>query len=357
MTELMTTEYIVTNDSATICEVAADIGNARTVILVRTEQDPTPICVQMPSVRTLHGAFSFDLFSARGLSANSWRTLKSDEHVIERGGIERFLGRLAVEQSRAASSGRGSDARYYDGTTTDFVLAGVAAALPHARKIVISRLVTMLPIALWGLASLVETELRATHELRYNGRDVSVTVRSVQVKREGEAAFQALDGDLSGRVVVVDGGGRTVNVALFADGQFRAGTTLELGVDAALDNVDTVLRSQGVRPMTLAERDGLLVALLRGQPYSIHDGRTIPVTPIARVQFDATAHALVQELRAKVPIDQAHRIVLVGGAAHGAFFGDVVKRELPNCETSGLRELANAYGALGAVPVKKGKKK
>ena len=56
--------------------------------------------------------------------------LERDEHVIERDGVERFVGRLAVEHIAAASSGRGSDARYHDGTTLDFILAGIAAALP-----------------------------------------------------------------------------------------------------------------------------------------------------------------------------------------------------------------------------------
>ena len=76
MTETaQTTEYIVASDAPIVADVAADIGNARSVILVRTATDPTPIAVELPSVRTLHGAFSWHLFADRGLPAASWTKL------------------------------------------------------------------------------------------------------------------------------------------------------------------------------------------------------------------------------------------------------------------------------------------
>lgn len=350
-------DYIVATDATTTADVAADIGNARSVLLIRTDQDPTPIVIQLPSVRSLHGAFSYEVFAARGMPAASWGKLTRDEHIIERDGLERFVGRLAVERSQAASSGRGSDARYYDGTTLDFILAGVAAALPSANKIVV-KLTTMVPISLWHLAPKVEAALKGAHQFKYNGRELTVIIRSIVVRREAEAAFDALEGDVSGPVIVIDGGGRTVNVALFRDGEFRSGATLELGVQAALDNLDTALIGRGLRRLSLAERDELETALISGIPYGyIVDGKRDQIEIEARRQLDATARALCQELRAKVPIDQARRLVFVGGAAHGALFGNVAKTELPHCETNSLRELGNVYGAMGAVPVKKGKKK
>ena len=80
------------------------------------------------------------------------------------------------------------------------------------------------------------------------------------------------------------------------------------------------------------------------------------IDAIARAQLDETARALVQEVYACVPLDMARRVVFVGGAAHGALFGRTVKAQIPRCELPGLRELANAYGAMGAAP-KRGKKK
>lgn len=359
MTETLTTDYVVADVAPIVCDVAADIGNARAIVLVRSAERDVPIATIMPAVRSLHGAFSADVLAARGHQPGTWSALGSDEHVIERDGIERFLGRLAIEHAPAASSGRGSDARYYDGTTADFLLAGVAAALPAARTIKISRLVTMLPISLWHLAPKVEAALRGRHSYRYNGRDLTVTIASVQVQREAEAAFATLDGDTSGPILVIDGGGRTVNVAMFNGGVYRAGVTLDnMGVEATLDSVDKALIGRGARALTLAERGALLDRLVRGEPYSVMAGNApVVVSAIARQQFDATAAALVQELYAKVRVEQAGRIVFVGGAAYGPLFGDAVRRLLPIVQVGAMPELANAYGALGtAQPTKRRKR-
>lgn len=355
MSDVITTEYVVAQEQVATVDIAADIGNARAVVLVRKEGEDIAQAVTMPAVRSLHGAFSWEVFASRGLSAGAWGSLKRDEHIIERGGHERFLGRLAVERSAAASSGRGSDARYYDGTTLDFILAGVASAVPGATKIIISRLVTVLPISLWHLSARVVESTRGVHRFSYNGRGVSVDIRSVQVKREGEAAFATIEGDTSGKILVIDGGGRTVNLALFSGGEYRAGATLELGVEAALDNVDKVLLGQGARALTLSERGELLDCLVRGKEYAIvADNRAVRVDTAARAQFDATAAALVQEMRAKVAVEAAQRIVFVGGAAYPALFGEAVKRALPLTQIGSMPELANAYGAMA---IKKGGKK
>lgn len=349
-------EYIVSAEQAAIsADVAADIGNARAVVLVREEGSDVPTAILMPAVRSLHGAFSWEVFAGRGQGAGAWKTLRSDEHVIEREGIERFLGKLAVERSAAASSGRGSDARYYDGTTLDFILAGVTAALPQAAKISV-RLTTLLPISLWHFAPKVSESLRGAHSFKYNGRDMRVHVTSVSVKREAEAAFSGLDGDTSGPILVVDIGGRTVNLALFNRGEYRSGATLELGVEAALDNVDKALIGHGARALTLAERSDLLDAMVAKLPYGyIIDGKKDQIEQEARRQFDTTAAALCQDMRAKVPVDQAQRIILIGGGAYLALFGGAIKRVFDRAVISSMPELANAYGAMGAT--RKGRKR
>ena len=85
------TEYIVAETNpARVVEVTADIGNARSVVLVREAESATPTAVTMPSIRSLHGAFSYELFAARGLAAGSWSKLRSGEHVLERDGTERL---------------------------------------------------------------------------------------------------------------------------------------------------------------------------------------------------------------------------------------------------------------------------
>jgi hypothetical protein len=51
------------------------------------------------------------------------------------------------------------------------------------------------------------------------------------------------------------------------------------------------------------------------------------------------------------------RVVFVGGGAHSALFGAALKGAIPQVELGGMKELANAYGALGAAQPKKGRRK
>lgn len=353
------TVYVVGSDAQIVsADVAADIGNARAVVLVRADGDDIPTAIMLPAVRSLHGAFSADVFASRGAQPGSWGKLARDEHIIERDGVERFLGKLAVERSRAASSGRGSDARYYDGTTLDFILAGVAAALPNATSVRV-KLTTMLPISLWHLAPNVEAALRGSHSFAYNGREMKVQITSVAVKREGEIAFGSIAGDTSGNIMIIDGGGRTVNVALFKDGEYRTGATFDnMGVEVALDNADAVLLRRVGKRLQLSERAALLDAMVAGQPYSItFNGENVAMHTIARQQFDVVAAALVQELSTLGIVGAARRVVFVGGAAHGALFGDAIKAAIPQTETNTLKELANAYAAMNAQPAKKAKRR
>jgi len=353
------TEYVVADETTHMsADVVADTGNARTVVMVLSQGETTPFVAQLPSVRSLHGAFSWEVFAARGLGAGAWGQLERDEHIIERGGRERFVGRLAVERIAASSSGRGSDERYIDGTTLDFILAGIAAAVPRNVSRITAKLTTMVPIGLWNLAPRVADALRGKHEFRYNGRDMVITISAVTVRREGEVALAALEGDTSGPIVVIDAGGRTVNIALFRDGVYSSGRTLELGVQAAFDNLDKALLGRGLRALTLIERDELERALIAGQPYALLvDGKAIDIVPLARAQLDETAQALARETYACVPMSLARRVVFVGGGAHGPLFGDAMKQAIPRIEIGGLRELANAYGALpaGTTAPKKGK--
>jgi hypothetical protein len=89
---------------------------------------------------------------------------------------------------------------------------------------------------------------------------------------------QAWMGTQSGRVLIIDGGGRTVNLALFNNGEYKTGATMELGVEAALDNVDKVMIGRGARALTLAERGELLTALVTDETYNyIVDGKRLSI--------------------------------------------------------------------------------
>src|SRR5262249_54375372 len=161
--------------------------------------------IVMPSLRSLDVVFAADIFDRRGLPANAWARLAPDEHVLDLGGCDRFVGRLAVEHARAQSSGRGSDLRYSDGTTAEFLYAGLAAANPRATNFAV-RLVTLLPIKLWRQrAATVEASLKGRRKFGYKGRQISARFEYVKAVREGEAAYHGLPKKPMGRCVIVDG--------------------------------------------------------------------------------------------------------------------------------------------------------
>lgn len=360
-------ELPIVDAESVVVDAVADVGNARTFALVAPIDGAKPIEVTMPSVRSLRGAFSYRLFAERGKPAGSWHALADDEHVLELGGVERFLGQLAAEHAPAASTGRGSDERYSDGTVLDFVLVALARALPRARKIS-ARLATVVPISLWETIALsVEQSLKGRHSFRYNGRDVEVHISEVVVMREGEAAYLALSKRHGGRELLLDGGGRTHNAALFAEGVYRTGVTIEIGLDTTLDDVDSALIGKGLRALTLAERLELLDAMNAKDPreYSIVvHGQRHRVDDVARKYFDTTARALVQELHSRIKVDRAEHITYFGGAAYPTFFGravvELLKRATIAPELEQRPEAMNAYGALAkltGIPrkVRKGK--
>jgi hypothetical protein len=204
---------------------------------------------------------------------------------------------------------------------------------------------TVVPIALWSrIAPAVAQTLRRTHSYTYNGRSITVKITQVEVRRKGEAAFAAQSPRPAGRTQIIDGDGRTIKLALFADGAYRSGATLDqMGVEMALDNVDKGLVGAWARPITLAERLQLQDAMQAGQPFSIVGGnQRVRIEGVVRKQFDASAAAAIWEIHAKVKVVAAEQILAVGGAAYGPFFGAAWRlAEQP--------ELANAYGALAAL--------
>ena len=342
--------------------LAADVGNARTAIMVQAAGQDRPTLIQMPTVRSLDVVFARDVFDRRGLASDAWRQLGAHDHIITADGMDRFLGDLAVDFARSQSSGRGSDNRYSDGTTAEFMLAGMSAAAKGQAKFAV-RCATLLPIKLWpSQAAKVEQHLRQTWGYSYNGKPIEAKFESVKAFREGEAAFYALPKKPQGRAIVVDGGGRTVNVALFGDGVYRDGDTIDnMGVEAALDNLDRALEIDRLPRLTMGQRIELQAALKDGHPYSLsHRQTSHRIDGKARKIFDATARTLVQELARLFQMEAAEGGAFVGGAAFPTFFGDIIHDAYKVIELVDNPETKNVEGAfvqIAGQPAKKAKRK
>ena len=97
-----------------------DAGNSETTVAVRIGSRVHHLTFPS-SVGTGDYAELLRVRSGAGRAAN----LEADEYTIVHRGVGLFVGRLALEQARDASSGRGNSARYSNGHT----LAGRAASL------------------------------------------------------------------------------------------------------------------------------------------------------------------------------------------------------------------------------------
>ncbi len=345
---------VIVPTATDVIDVAADIGNGQTVVIVGATT------VVMPSAVSLVGASSYQLFTHRRLPANSWARLDKHDHVFQWGNseVETFVGELALD-AHESSTARGSNSRYTDGYTLPLILSAIASARPRDNVLNV-RLATGVPAKLWGqIASQVEAALKGVHQFRYNGREMRVTIREVLVEQEGPVLIDVLPEKFrQGKMIVIDIGERTTNVALFRDGELRSATTKEFGVGGVMDDITKALLGRGWREPTLVERAGLRNALIDGGAfYYTVDNKPQRIDQIARSYFENGAKALVRELRAIAPVDEAdHRAAVSGGVY---FMGDTLKGELqglwtPDRESEFLT--ARAYAARLGMAVKKVKK-
>lgn len=356
-------EQPITTTTPTTVEItiAADIGNGRTKIIAQTGTGRAEQ-IEMPTVRSLEIVFGRDILTSRGYRPDDWSKLGAGEHVLTFEGLDRFVGQLAVDHSRASSSGRGSDERYSDGTTGEFILAAIANLLPRGATFA-ARAATLLPIKLYdAYAAEVEKSLRKSYTYGYNGRDITGKIDFARTYREGEAAYHGLTKKPAGRAIIVDIGGRTVNVALFSEGQYRDGDTIDnMGVEAALDKLDRMLELDGLRRLTLAERFELQTAIKDGQSYSIsHRQTSHRIDTRARKVFDATAATLGQELARHFKMDMAEAGAIVGGGGFPTFFGTALNAKYPVLELVDEPETRNVLGAYAQIaeqPIKKARKR
>lgn len=184
----------------------------------------------------------------------------------------------------------------------------------------------------------------------------------VQVYREGQVAYKALpEGKREGRTLIIDGGGRTFNVVPLLNGSANGimAKTLELGVEGVLDDLDDELVGDGYRALTLYERIGLQDAMREGRPYSIVvNNAEVRVDERAARRFARATRELVQLLRAKIKLDMAKNIWLIGGWVY--FMGQPMTQLVPVARMADEPETRNTYGALielAGAPVKKGRKR
>jgi hypothetical protein len=350
-------------DGAVTIDLVIDIGNSE-VYAMATSGGKALRPLRMASLKSLRGANAAKLLAERGRPGD-WKALAGDEHVVTVDGIDRYVGRLAAETATHAAHARGSEERYSDGWNLDYLYAAIGA-LTSGAAVVRASVVTGLPFDLWAAhqADVAKT-IKGKHSFSYNGQPKTLTVTSVAVEREGVSAWHALPAEwrTGGPMLIIDWGGHTANIVVMAaDGAIVDGMTQPVGCETILDDISQALP----RPLTTAERAGLLVALRDGAAaFTIpHNGRAIDVLPAAAKHFDDAALTFSQKLKAAIPQamrSQLSTIALVGGTAYA--IGARLARHIPplkllakDHEFANLLGNASKHGLLGgAKTTKKGK--
>jgi hypothetical protein len=321
----------------------------------------------MPSVKSVSGASLYELRQRRDLRTGE-HCLTTKAGAVE---LDEFVGQLAlIGGSVEAQNARGSRERGSDGWNLSFVLASVKAAFPNATDITLD-LVTCIP-ADWYSQEIEKATikaLRGAHTFRYNGETskdkegktvpqwTTVRIRSVKLEREGFVSWFAPGIDKpEGKVLIINGGGDTINLVEVTDGEMTFCKTLnKLGVEVALDELNSYLRSQGKRGLTDAERLELTNALRERKEYSITvAGKKERVDDKARTFIEKKASTFVSLLKKANPAYGAYdAIYFVGGAAYDGLMGATVKSELPQVKIpSGDLEMTDALGALATMGTK-----
>ncbi len=269
---------------------------------------------------------------------------------------EYFIGTLAMDQSRAATSARGDINRYWSPFVLLLLLAASGALIPDAEFEI--SLVTGIPIETYSDQNRrkVRNALEGEHRFTLNGRERLAAVSVETVIMEGAGAMIACGDERPIRQAVIDIGGRTTDLYT-ADGQMPLiplckGTAL--GVELAAEMLNRTFEEYAGRDLTLQEMRQILRAAVgngqcppiyaNGQEISSIDLRLWTEDALRSVGRDITtflAQTWASGELGAVATDLA-KVLLVGGGAY-AFYRDIV-RLIPHVTVPSQPELANALG-------------
>ena len=135
----------------------------------------------------------------------------AQDSVLTVGGVEQFVGQLALDQSPDASSARGDVHRYWTGHTRKLLLALAGLAWDKLPPLYLT---TGLPVAVWSEQrdAQVRQALVGEHRFMLNGVERVLEVRGVFTMMEGAGALARLGTDEAIPQAVADGGGESFDL-------------------------------------------------------------------------------------------------------------------------------------------------
>jgi len=224
-----------------------------------------------------------------------------------------IVGAAAFDQPGETSL-LGTDERYGSTIGRLFLYAAIGALYPHNDREPLAlnvALGTGTPIALYDLnAAAIRTLYAGDHSFSVNGAPYFVHITSVHIGAEARSAGMLLpDTARIGRTAIIDGGGKTTNVALFSNGLFKNGGTYPYGFTKALADFPYRLDSQSAFELQRA--------VATKKPYTITaNGERVRIDQQFRTHIDGYAGDVLDALSAKVPIASADSVYFIGGQSY-----------------------------------------
>jgi hypothetical protein len=298
LTEIAKRGAIARGKSVTL---GLDAGNA-TVVATNGEQT-----IVLPSVYTFMG----DVSAARAHPAALIVGLDNRRYIV---------GEAAFDQ-QGETSLLGTDERYGSVVSRLFLYATIGALYPHqeCEPLVLNvSLGTGAPISLHEMNRDAIIRLYCgDHSFVVNGAPYLVHVARVEVGAEARSAGVLLpDAARIGRTAIIDGGGKTTNVALFSNGIYKNGGTYPYGFTKALADFPYRLDSQGAYELQRA--------VAQKKPYVLTiSGKRERIDQLFKAHVEGYAGDMLDALSAKVPIASADNVFFIGGQSY--FLGSALR--------------------------------
>lgn len=183
--------------------LGGDFGNSESTIAWRDRRG-----VQHLTFPSHIGTGDYDELRRVRSGAGGEPKLGDDEYALTHRGADLFVGRLALEQSRDAMTGRGNIARYANGHTLRLLLTACGRIFKEPITI---RLITGLPVKVFSEAekARVRASLCGTHDFTMGGKPRQVMVEAVGIMMEGAAVLYDVAQEAVHQCVIDVGGGST----------------------------------------------------------------------------------------------------------------------------------------------------
>jgi hypothetical protein len=330
--------------------IGGDFGNSETTAAVRTARGVS--CLTFPSYIG-RGSYHELLRVRRGAGRDG--TLDDDEYTLHHQGADLFVGRLALEDAKGATTGRGDPARYWNGHTLRLLLTACARLFKGDVRV---KLITGLPVKVWSeeTKQRVQRSLIGDHSFLFRGKERRVIIDSVGVLMEGAAVLHDVAIEPVDQGVIDVGGGSTD--LFWAQGRkprYERCDGLAEGVGQIGDLLVQKVLSQGGRRLTSDEVRQVLWAAASGTPlptlYSggrpLHlNGEVMDSVTDVGERLGAFVRNVWADDDGRVASSAAH-VRLIGGGAY--YLKAIFRRDIPHLRVVEAPEQANAraYLAVG----------